>query len=128
MLCGKGRIRTRTLGTKAERYDHCTTRPIYLVYTIVGIYYCEWYIQGISSQLDIHGIYKVCTRFLYKVYQTHLDIPGVYHVYTWYLLIIGVPDESISDDFKFEYFILHLTHHFDKLWERVHDKWQPREF
>ncbi len=28
MLCGKGWVRTRTLGTKAERYDHCATPPV----------------------------------------------------------------------------------------------------
>ncbi len=28
MLCGKGRVRTQDLGYQAERYDHCTTRPV----------------------------------------------------------------------------------------------------
>ena len=28
MLCGKGRVRTQDIGYRAERYDHCTTRPV----------------------------------------------------------------------------------------------------
>jgi hypothetical protein len=28
MLCGKGRVRTQDLGTKAESYDHCATRLV----------------------------------------------------------------------------------------------------
>jgi hypothetical protein len=37
MLCGKARFEPRTLGTKAERYDHCATRPVVL---------CTWYIPN----------------------------------------------------------------------------------
>jgi hypothetical protein len=28
MLCGKARFEPRTLGTKAESYDHCATRQV----------------------------------------------------------------------------------------------------
>jgi hypothetical protein len=28
MLCGKGRVRTQDLGYQAERYEHCTARPV----------------------------------------------------------------------------------------------------
>jgi hypothetical protein len=28
MLCEKGLVRTQDLGYQAERYDHCSTRPV----------------------------------------------------------------------------------------------------
>jgi hypothetical protein len=38
MLCGKkkARFEPRTLGTKAERYDHCATRPVDATYQFKG--------------------------------------------------------------------------------------------
>jgi hypothetical protein len=57
----------------------------YRAYTYVRIYHVyTWYIPGISSPSDIHGIYHVYILYIPCIYL--FNVAGIYHVYTWYIL------------------------------------------
>ena len=72
MLCGKAWFEPRTLSTKAERYDHCATRPVANTF--------HWSCQVLSSLWDsapelagnqtaIQHVFLIVNSFKFKFLQ-----------------------------------------------------------
>ncbi len=84
----KAGFKPRTLGTKAERCDHCATRPV--VCRAYIHYVCRAYniliYQGRPRHLACQGWPQGRPRATpTSTYQVYTDLNCIYHLYAWYL-------------------------------------------